>query len=64
MENIRSLRRQLQEKNEEISFLRECLWLAQGGKIEVPKIKITVMPFEEVAKSSVDSFVKSLLTDS
>ncbi len=59
-------RRQLHQKiralEEEVSFLRDTLYVASGGKFEPFVIEVRVA--EAIGKTDVDSFVKSLLTES
>lgn len=60
--STRALQKRIRELEEERDFLRECLWLANGGKYpKAQTIKINVIPFEEVAKSPQDGFLRALL---
>lgn len=61
MDTLRSLRKKIRDKDEEIEYLRDCLWIKLGGKFydTTPKHEL-----EKTGKLAVDKFIKSLLTDS
>lgn len=60
----RSYRRSIRFLEDEVCFLRDCLWQETQGRHEIFNIPIQTPRAEEtVGKTDVDSFVRSLLTD-
>lgn len=56
---LNAAKKRIRELEEEVSFLRDTLWVASGGTYAPVRIEIRVA--EAVAPMPIDSFVKSLL---
>ncbi len=54
--------REIRNLKDEIRFLRDLAWIQSNGPV-IFQEKVEIIPFEQVGRTPVDNFVKTLLTE-